>query len=285
MAETAMIHKEEKNTESARQRTNRSASRKNSTGIPTQLKERIEQSSGVSLDDVRVNYNSHLPARLDALAYTQGNRVEIAPGQDRHLPHELGHVVQQKLGTVRANARHPSGVSMNTDAGLEHQADEIGAGKRVAIVQRMVDNVVQRCPKEPPIRNYLGQVVTRYPGHIMSPLDPPFTEPPIVVQGPFTTDQKNGMAQGNSGGTNLAPHHRHQIPVRDGGIIDELPGPGHPAGNQHTTGNRHPAPSIFNREPGGNNLRAREISAHWKAKADRLVETKPGSGQWIDPDQ
>lgn len=118
--------------------------KENHTGIPTQLKERIEQSSGVSLNDVRVNYNSYLPARLDALAYTQGTRVEIGPGQDRHLPHELGHVVQQKLGAVRANAMHPSGIPMNTDAGLEHQADEIGAGKKVAIVQRIGDNVVQR---------------------------------------------------------------------------------------------------------------------------------------------
>ena len=115
----------------------------NQTGIPAQLKERLEQSSGLSLDDVRVHYNSELPAKLDALAYTQGNQVEIGPGQERHLPHELGHVVQQKLGAVRANAMHASGVAMNTDVGLERQADEIGAGKRVEIVQRMGDNIVQ----------------------------------------------------------------------------------------------------------------------------------------------
>lgn len=121
----------------------------NRTGIPTQLKERLEQSTGVSLDDVRVNYNSGLPARLDALAYTKGNRVEIGSGQERHLPHELGHVVQQKLGMVRANAMHPSGEAMNTDQSLERQADEIGAGKRVAIAQRMGNNVVQRCGDPP----------------------------------------------------------------------------------------------------------------------------------------
>ena len=109
--------------------------RENRTGIPTQLKERLEQSTGVSLDDVQVHYNSDLPAKLDALAYTKGNQVEIGPGQESHLPHELGHVVQQKLGTVRANAMHPSGVALNTDPGLEHQADEIGAGKGVAIIR------------------------------------------------------------------------------------------------------------------------------------------------------
>lgn len=102
--------------------------KENNTGIPTQLKDRMEQSTGLSFDDVRVHYNSALPAKLDALAYTQGNQVEIGPGQERHLPHELGHVVQQKLGLVRANAMHPSGVAMNTEERLEHQADELGAG-------------------------------------------------------------------------------------------------------------------------------------------------------------
>ena len=99
----------------------------NRTGIPAQLKERMEQHTGVSLGDVRVHYHSDLPARLDALAYTQGNQVYIGAGQERHLPHELGHVVQQKLGKVRADTRHESGVLMNTDAKLEREADEIGA--------------------------------------------------------------------------------------------------------------------------------------------------------------
>ena len=134
-----------KNADRAVQRQNRFTGQDNHTGIPTQLKERLEESTGLSFDDVRVRYNSALPARLDALAYTQGNRVEIAPGQERHLPHELGHVVQQKLGVVRANARHFSGVEMNTDEGLERQADEIGAGKKVKIAPKTESSVVQRC--------------------------------------------------------------------------------------------------------------------------------------------
>ena len=103
--------------------------KENRTGIPTQLKERMEQRTELSFDDVRVHYNSGMPSKLGALAYTQGNQVEIGPGQERHLPHELGHVVQQKLGLVRANAMHPLGVAMNTEEALERQADEIGAGR------------------------------------------------------------------------------------------------------------------------------------------------------------
>lgn len=127
------IRKEEESRNSAAGGFSRTAGYGNHTGIPTQLKERVEQSTGMSLNDVRVHYNSILPAKLDALAYTKGNQVEISPGQERHLPHELGHVIQQKLGVVRANAVHSSGTLMNVDETLERQADEIGAGKRVSL--------------------------------------------------------------------------------------------------------------------------------------------------------
>ena len=35
------------------------------------------------------------PAQLQAHAYAQGSNIFIAPGQERHLPHEAWHVVQQ----------------------------------------------------------------------------------------------------------------------------------------------------------------------------------------------
>lgn len=73
----------------------------NNTGIPLQMKEKFENLSGFSFDDVKVHYNSDKPAQLQALAYTQGNQVYVAPGQERHLGHELGHVVQQKQGVVK----------------------------------------------------------------------------------------------------------------------------------------------------------------------------------------
>lgn len=116
----------------------------------------------------------------------------------------------------------------------------------------------------------------------MSPRDPSFAEPPIFREDPFTTQQRNSFLKGNSGGTKLAPHHRNQIPVRDGGIIDEIPGPGHPEGDLHTGGSpsRHPSNSIFNSEQGGNILRQSEIKDFRKTKGGRLVEVKPAI--WID---
>lgn len=93
------------------------------------------------------------------------------------------------------------------------------------------------------VKNWKGQEVKVPDGHIMSPRDPSFSAKPITEAGPYTLAQRDAFLAGNSAGTKLAPHHRHQIPVRDGGVIDELPGPGHPSGNQHTAGSpsRHPA--------------------------------------------
>lgn len=96
----------------------------NQTGIPAQMKKEHEEKSGLSFDDVRVHYNSDKPAKLNALAYTQGNQVHLGKGQEKHLRHELGHVVQQKLGLVRPT-RSVNGVSVNDDESLEHSADRI----------------------------------------------------------------------------------------------------------------------------------------------------------------
>ncbi len=133
------------------------------------------------------------------------------------------------------------------------------------------------------VKNWKGQEVKIPDGHIMSSRDPDFSEPPIYREGPYTDAQRNAFLQGKSGDTKTAPHHRHQIPVRDGGVIDEIPGPGHPEGNQHTGGspNRHPNSSIFNSESNGNRLRNSEIRAFWKTKGKRLIPD--GRGGWIEP--
>jgi hypothetical protein len=74
------------------------APRANNTGLPDQLKSGIESLSGLSMDHVRVHYISSQPAQLNALAYAQGSDIHVAPGQERHLPHEAWHVVQQAQG-------------------------------------------------------------------------------------------------------------------------------------------------------------------------------------------
>lgn len=98
----------------------------NRTGLPDQLKAGIEHLSGLAMDDVRVHYNSSKPAEVEALAYTKGTDIHVAPGQERHVPHEAWHVVQQMQGRVPATAQ-VNGVAINDDAGLEHDADVMGS--------------------------------------------------------------------------------------------------------------------------------------------------------------
>lgn len=94
----------------------------NITGIPDATKTRFENLSGFAFDDVRVHYNSDKPSQLQALAYTQGNQVYIGPGQEKHLEHELGHVVQQKQGIVQPTTRI-GGLPVNDSPALEADAD------------------------------------------------------------------------------------------------------------------------------------------------------------------
>jgi hypothetical protein len=102
------------------------AHKPNSTGLPDNLKTGIEALSGISMDNVRIHYNSPQPAQLNALAYAQGTNIHIAPGQEQHLPHEAWHVVQQAQGRVQPTMQMKDGVPINGDEGLEREADEMG---------------------------------------------------------------------------------------------------------------------------------------------------------------
>ena len=98
----------------------------NKTGMPDHLKSGLENLSGMELSSVRVHHNSSKPAQLNALAYTQGQDIHVGPGQEKYLPHEAWHVVQQMQGRVRPTMQ-AKGVSINDDAGLEREADVMGA--------------------------------------------------------------------------------------------------------------------------------------------------------------
>jgi len=99
----------------------------NNTAMPDGLKSGLEQLGNVALDDVRVHYNSPRPATMQAHATTQGTRIDIAPGQDRTLPHEGWHVVQQKQGRVPVTGFLEDGTPLNDNDALEAEADRMGA--------------------------------------------------------------------------------------------------------------------------------------------------------------
>ncbi len=100
--------------------------KKNKTGLPDKLKSGIENLSGDSMDDVKVHFNSDKPAQLSAHAYAQGTDIHLAPGQEKHLPHEAWQVVQQKQGRVKPTSQMKDKVNVNDDLGLENEADVMG---------------------------------------------------------------------------------------------------------------------------------------------------------------
>ena len=93
-------------------------------GIPNDMQKGFEQYSGTSFDNVKVHKNSSKPKQLKAYAYAQGNEVHLGPGQEKHLPHELGHVVQRRKGMVKPT-KVENGQNVNDDPKLEKGADQI----------------------------------------------------------------------------------------------------------------------------------------------------------------
>ena len=136
--------------------------------MPAPLRAGIEALSGLDLSDVRVHANSAQPAALNALAYAQGSDIHLAPGQERQLPHEAWHVVQQRQGRVAATAQM-AGIGVNDDSALEHEAERMGSrastgtltsaqertpapaassGRSARAQPRQFKGVVQRAPVE-----------------------------------------------------------------------------------------------------------------------------------------
>lgn len=107
------------------QMANAKMTKTDSTGLPSALKSGIEQLSGQSLNDVKVHYNSPEPAQLQAHAFAKGNQIHLASGQEKHLPHEAWHVVQQKQGRVKPTAQLKN-IAVNDSPHLEQEADQMG---------------------------------------------------------------------------------------------------------------------------------------------------------------
>lgn len=128
------------------------------TGLPDSLKAGIEDLSGYSLNDVKVHYNSGKPAQLQAHAYAQGAEIHVAPGQEKHLPHEAWHVVQQKQGRVKPTTQLQEKVPVNDDQSLEKEADVMGAK---AVQFKWSDHPVNQEQKISGVVNQSGHPVQR----------------------------------------------------------------------------------------------------------------------------
>ncbi len=98
----------------------------NRTGIPARLKSGLESLSGFDLSNVKVHYNSPKPKQIGGLAYTQGTNIHLGRGQQKHLPHEGWHVVQQMQGRVTPTVQM-KGIGISEDTILEKEAELIGS--------------------------------------------------------------------------------------------------------------------------------------------------------------
>jgi hypothetical protein len=106
----------------------------NKTGIPDEVKARMESSFNTDFSGVRVHPESSAAPAVGALAYTQGTDIHFAPGQfspnnsagQRLLGHELAHVQQQSQGRVTPTTEI-NGLPVNDSPALEEEADRLGS--------------------------------------------------------------------------------------------------------------------------------------------------------------
>ena len=84
----------------------------------------VSQKQSEAEADIKVHYNSDKPAQLQALAYAQGTDIHLPSGQEKHLPHEEWHTVQQKQGRVEPTMQMKGNV--NDEVELEKEADVMG---------------------------------------------------------------------------------------------------------------------------------------------------------------
>jgi hypothetical protein len=82
--------------------------------------------SGMSLSDVSIHTGDGQAEAMGAEAYAKGSEVHLGAGGEKHLGHELWHVVQQKQGRVKPTEQ-VAGQAVNSDPKLEAEADVMGA--------------------------------------------------------------------------------------------------------------------------------------------------------------
>lgn len=103
-----------------------------STGLPEDVRARMEQVFKVNLDSVKIMPNSGMPGAVGALALAKGNEIHFAPGQfspntpqgQSMLFHEMAHLTQQNGSAVQATTER-MGLQVNEDASLERAADQM----------------------------------------------------------------------------------------------------------------------------------------------------------------
>jgi hypothetical protein len=185
----------------------------NNTGLPDNLKSGIENLSGHSMDDVKVHFNSSQPAQLNAHAYAQGVNIHISPGQEKHLPHEAWHVVQQKQGRVKPTVQLKDKVNINDDKNLEKEADTMGT-----LAMQAINNHKQSTKQVQKKAVQSNAPLQRY--HIQD------TEGFFLSQEERNTENGKTFLSEKNGEANLKVRSRTELRVADSGelAVEVTPG-------------------------------------------------------------
>lgn len=77
------------------------------------------------LQRIEVSLDSSEPEKFHADAVAKGNSIFLSTGAEGLLRHELGHVIQQRCGSVPAT-RYMAGQKVNDSAAMEREADRLG---------------------------------------------------------------------------------------------------------------------------------------------------------------
>lgn len=96
---------------------------------------------GQHLAGTQIHWDSSEPAKVGAHAFAQGKEVHVATGQEQHIYHELGHVVQQSRGHVPATTQY-AGLAINDDPALETGATDIGREIAKELTVKKGDNYI-----------------------------------------------------------------------------------------------------------------------------------------------
>lgn len=109
-------------------------SSKPNADLPRNLQNKLEAAFGEDFSKVAIQKNSQEASKLNALAYTQGEKMHFAPGEyspnsekgKNLIGHEFTHIVQQRNKVVSPTHVLGKGGTLNEDKSLENEADSLG---------------------------------------------------------------------------------------------------------------------------------------------------------------
>lgn len=118
-------------------------------------------------------FESDKPAQLQAHFYAQGTDIHLGLGQEKHLPHQAWHMIQQKQSNIQPTMQINDGVNVNDNIGLEKETQVMRSKSLISITDShsiqeksiFGETVAQRIPTQNAHHQWLDAAInaTTYP--------------------------------------------------------------------------------------------------------------------------